>query len=129
MPLSDRDLLIYAAAGFAVWLFGALEFRWLGGAMFENGALITALAAASIALSVCLLYRSAMRWRGTAMDQAVTVAVVMALPGLFGEAARQLVFGWATGLKPETEPAFVATIIFGNAVLLAYAVFRQRAAG
>jgi hypothetical protein len=105
-----------------------VEFRFFGHALFESGAVITILSAAFIAVAVCLIFRSTMRWRKTAETQAVTVAVVMALPGLFGETARQMLFGWATGLRLETEPVFVATILFGNAALLTYALVRQRLA-
>jgi hypothetical protein len=113
MSLSNRDSLIYAALGFSVWLSGALEFRLFGGTLFQSGALV---------------FRATMRWRGTDLSKAVTVAVTMAVPGLFGEAGRQLAFGWATGLGLPTQPVFAATIFFGNAVLLTYAVVVQRSA-
>ena len=124
--LSNRDILLYAALGFSVWLNGALTF-WLGGAaLFESGPLVTALSAIGIAVAVCLVLRGTMSWRKADPSLSVVVAVVMALPGLFGEAARQLVFPWATGLAPATQPAFAAAIFFGNGVLLAYAVWRSR---
>lgn len=128
MTLSGKDLLIYSAIGFSVWLSGALEFRFAGGALFESGALVALLSAVFIAVGVCLIFRTTMRWRKSPESQAVTVAVTMALPGLFGEAARQLLFGWMTGLAPRTQPVFAATIFFGNAVLLTYAIIRQRRA-
>jgi hypothetical protein len=126
--LNDREILIYAAVGFSVWLSGAVNFRLAGGWLFESGPWITLLVALVIALLVCLIFRSTLRWRGTSETDALTVAVVMLLPGLFGEALRQIVFGWATGLKPETQPAFAAAIIFGNSVLLTYALWKQRRA-
>ena len=56
-----------------------------------------------------------------------SVALGLATLGftLFGEALRQTMFGWATGLKPETQPAFAASVIFGNSVLLTYALWKQ----
>jgi hypothetical protein len=69
-----------------------------------------------------------MRWRGTDRSQAVIVAVIMAVPGLFGETVRQIFFGWATGLSLPAQPVFAATIFFGNAILLTYAVIVQRRA-
>jgi hypothetical protein len=126
--LRDRDILIYAAIGLSVWLNGALTFWLGGGALFESGPWVTAASALGIAIAVCLVLRSTMAWRKADPALSVTVAVVMALPGLFGEAARQLVFAWTTGLSPATQPAFAATIFFGNAVLLTYAVLRARAA-
>lgn len=121
--LSRRDMVVYALAGFGVWLSGAVEFRFTGRWLFESGPLVSALSALVIAVAVCLILRTTLRWRGTPQRLAVTVAVVMGLPGLFAEAVRQLFFGWATGLSPQTGPAFAATMFFGNAVLLAYALW------
>lgn len=128
MTLSDRDILIYAAIGFGVWLNGALTFYLTGGAVFESGPWIAALAALFIAIAVCWIFRSTMRWRKTDARQSIVVAVTMGLPGLFGEAVRELFFAAATGLKPQTQPVFAATMFFGNGALLAYAVYRTRAA-
>jgi len=126
--MTRRDVAIYAAAGFSVWLNGAVTFRLGGRFLFESGPWVTVLVAVVIAALVCLIFRTAMVWRKAPASQAVTVAVLMALPGLFGEAARQLVFGWATGLPASAQPAFAAVMLFGNAVLLTYAVVRARRA-
>jgi hypothetical protein len=128
MTLSGKDVLFYSGIGFSVWLSGALEFRFGGRALFESGPLISVLSALFVAAAVCWIFRTTMRWGKARESQAVTVAVVMALPGLFGEAGRQLLFTWATGLQAKTEPAFAATLFFGNAVLLVYAVIRQQRA-
>jgi len=69
-----------------------------------------------------------MGWRKGDLSQAVTTAVIMALPGLFAETARQLVFTPATGLPPEASPIVSSVIFFGNAVLLTYAVIVARLA-
>jgi hypothetical protein len=127
--MTNRETLIYAVAGLGVWLNGAVTFRLGGRMLFESGPLVVALTGVVIAALVCLVFRATMRWRKAPDDQAVTVAVIMALPGLFGEAARQLVFTWATGLRPESASAFDAVIFFGNAALLTYAVMIARRAG
>jgi hypothetical protein len=36
------------------------------------------------------------------------------------------VFHWATGLSGAEQPAFAATIFFGNAVLMTYALIKAR---
>jgi len=126
MNLTNRDMLVYGAIGFGVWLSGALEFYYGGPYLFQSGPLVTAASAAFIAIAVCLIFRSTMRWRGTAHREGVTVAVLMGLPGLFGEAVRQLFFTRLTGLLPQTQPAFAATLFLGNAVLLTYAVWYAR---
>ena len=126
--LSDRDIWIYGLVGFSIWLSGAVNFRLAGKWLFESGPWATALVALAIALLVCLIFRSTLRWRGTSETDALSVAVAMLLPGLFGEALRQIMFHWATGLKPATQPAFAASVIFGNGVLMAYALWMQRRA-
>lgn len=124
--MTRKDTAIYVIGGLSVWLNGAVTFRLGGRFLFENGPWVTALVGIVIAALVCLIFRAAMDWRKAPAAEAVTVAVLMALPGLFGEAARQLVFGWATGLPPSAQPDFAAVILFGNAVLLSYALVRSR---
>ena len=124
-PLSGRDITIYAAIGLGVWLNGALTFRLGGAFLFESGPAVTGMVAIFISVAVCLIFRSTMRWRGTRESEALTVAVIMLLPGLFGEAARQSVFSWATGLDIRAEPRFAAIMFLGNAVLIAYALARH----
>ena len=126
--MSRRDSILLALIGLSVWLSGAVEFRYGGRYLFERGAWVAALSALFIAVAVCFIFRSAMRWFKAPRHQAVTVAVLMSLPGLFGEALRQLLFGWATGLQPQTQPVFAATLFAGNAVLLSYALWTARRA-
>lgn len=124
--MRTRDLLIYAAVGLSVWLNGAVTFRIAGRALFQSGPLVTALVAVVIAIAVCVAYRATMAWRGGRPRDALTICVVMALPGLFAEALRQLVFHWATGLPDQTAPVFNAVIFFGNGALLTYALILSR---
>jgi len=126
--MSRRDTVIYALIGLSVWLNGAISFRLGGRLLFEHGPLVAAASALGVAVAVCLTLRATMAWRKAPASQSLAIAVVMALPGLFGEAVRQLVFTWATGLQPQTQPVFVAAIFFGNAVLLTYALWRVRGA-
>ena len=126
--MSRNEAVLFALVGFGVWLSGAVLFRLGGALLFENGPLVQAAAALGIAGSVCLLLKATMDWRKAAPATAVTVAVVMALPGLFGDVAYVLAFPQITGLKPLTAVPYAAVILFGNAVLLAYALFRTRGA-
>jgi hypothetical protein len=125
-PLARRELAIFALLGFGVWFSGALTFRFGGHLMFESGPIATVMSALVIAFSVCLMLKAAMGWRGAAAYQAVTVAVVMALPGLFGDVAYIWAFPALTGLRPLTAATFAGVVIFGNAVLLAFAVVRSQ---
>ena len=120
--MSRRDKLIYALVGLGAWLNGAIGFRLGGRALFESGPLAAALVAMVVAVLVCAVFRATMTWRKGDPSQTVTIAVIMALPGLFAETARQLVFTPATGLPLNASPTFSAVIFFGNAVLLTYAV-------
>jgi len=111
--------------GFGIWLSGAITFRFGGGLLFENGPGILALSAAGIALTVCLLLKSIMDWRKAPASQSVTVAVIMTLSGLFGDVAYVLGFHRITGLSQVTAGSYAAVILFGTAVLFAYALARQ----
>ena len=124
--MSRRDTLIYVVAGLSIWLHGAVAFRLGGRVLFENWPAVVILVAVAVAGLVCLTFRATMAWRKGRASDAVTIAVLMALPGLFGETARQIVFPWATGLRATDAPAFAAVIFFGNAVLLTYAVVVAR---
>ena len=126
--MSRKEASLFALLGFGVWLSGAVLFRLGGALLFENGPLVQAAAAVGIAGSVCLLLKAAMDWRKAAPATAVTVAVVMALPGLFGDVAYVLAFPQITGLKPLTAVPYAAVIICGHAVLLAFALWRARPA-
>jgi hypothetical protein len=126
--MSNRDILIYGATGLGVWLHGAVTFRLGGHVLFQNGPLMTLAVALIIAALVCLALRLTMRWRRAPPSQAVIIAVVMATPGLFAEAARQLAFPWATGLPVSQASTFAAVIFFGNAALLTYALLTARRA-
>jgi hypothetical protein len=99
-------------------------FRFGGALMFENGPGILAASGAGIALSVCLLLKATMDWRKIGLAQSVPVAVVMTLPGLFGDVAYILAFSRITGLKAETAGPYAAVVIFGTAALYLYALVR-----
>lgn len=124
--MDRREALILAVVGFGVWLSGAIMFRLGGKFLFESGPLVLALSALGIAGSVCFLLKATMDWRKLRPQEAVTVAVIMALPGLLGDVAYILAFPQVTGLDPLTAGPYAALIIFGNAALLGYALFRAR---
>ncbi len=126
--MPKREMTILALLGFGIWLSGAVTFRFGGAMMFENGLGVLALTAVGIAASICLLLKSVMDWRKAPASQSVTVAVVMTLPGLFGDVAYILNFQAITGLPPVTAGPYAAVILFGTAVLMAYALWRARAA-
>jgi len=126
--MDRRETLILAAVGFGVWLSGAIMFRFGGKLMFESGPLVLALSAIGIAGSVCFLLKATMDWRKLRRQDAVTIAVIMALPGLLGDVAYILAFPQVTGLNPLTAGPYSALIIFGNAALLGFALLRARPA-
>jgi hypothetical protein len=124
--MTSREMTTLAILGFAIWLSGAVMFRFGGALMFENGPWVLAASGIGIALSICLLLSSIMGWRKVPAAQAVTAAVVMTLPGMFGEVAYVLAFQRITGLSPATAGAYAAVVIFGTAVLMAYALWLAR---
>ena len=123
-----RDLIILALLGFGIWLNGAVMFRFGGAMMFESGPLALLLSAVAIAVAVCLLLRSIISWRKIPPAEAVTAAVILSTPGLFGDVAYILNFSALTGLKPATAAPSTAVLIFGTAVLLTYSVVLARGA-
>jgi len=124
--MTSRESAILALLGFGIWLSGAAAFRFGGHLMLESGPVGVAISAAAIALSVCLLLRATMDWRKIPAAQSVAVAVVMTLPGLFGDVVYVLGFVPITGLQPLTATAYAAVILFGTAMLYAYALIRAR---
>lgn len=124
--MTTRENTLLALLGFGIWLSGAVMFRFGGALMFESGPAILAASGVGIALSVCLLLKTTMDWRKIALSQSVQVAVVMTLPGLFGDVAYVLAFNRITGLKPETAGPYAAVVIFGTAALYLYALLRAR---
>ena len=125
--MTQRETTLYALVGFGVWLSGAVMFRLGGKLLFESGPWVLLASAIGIALSVCFLLKATMDWRKAARADAVTIAVVMGLPGLLGDVVYVLWFPQITGLSPLTAGPYAALIIFGNAALLGYALFRARA--
>ena len=124
--MTGRETTTLAILGFGIWLSGAVMFRFGGALMFENGRWVLAASGAAVALSVCLLLSSIMGWRKVPAAQAVTAAVVMTLPGLFGDVAYILGFQRITGLSPATAGPYAAVVIFGTAALMAYALWLSR---
>ncbi len=123
-----REIVILGLMGLGIWLSGAVTFRFGGPMLFETGPLVLVASAVGIAVSVCLLLSTTLGWRKLPPSNAVTVAAVMALPGLFGDVALIADFNRLTGMQPATVGPFAAVIVFGNAVLLAYAVVLARRA-
>ena len=122
--MSRRELSLFAVLGFGVWVSGAVMFRLGGRLLFESGTFALALSGVAIAVTVCLLLNGVMGWRKAPASQALVVAVVMALPGLFGDVAYVLVFSIVTGLPAAAAGPYAAIVIFGNAALLAFALYR-----
>ncbi len=127
--MRQSELRLFATLGLLIWLSGAVTFRFGGHLMFESGPVIVAVSAISIAVSVCLLLSTLMNWRKASETDSLVIAVVMALPGLFGDVAYTLAFAPITGLKPETASTFAAVVIFGNAALFSFALWRARPRG
>jgi hypothetical protein len=113
---SPRALGLYAVIGLIVWLIGAVMFRFGGHLMFESGTTVFLLCVIGVAVSVCVLLRATMNWRKALPSDAVTIAVAMALPGLFGDVGYILAFPSLTGLPAATAGPFAA--------LFAYALIR-----
>jgi hypothetical protein len=124
--MTTREMTTLSLLGFGIWLSGAVMFRFGGALMFENGPWVLAASGAGVGVSVCLLLSTVMGWRRTPAAQAVTAAVVMTLPGLFGDVIYVLAFHRITGLSAATAGAYAAVVLFGTAALLLYALWLAR---
>jgi hypothetical protein len=124
--MTTREMTTLSLLGFGIWLSGAVMFRFGGALMFENGPWVLAASGAGVAVSVCLLLSTIMGWRKTPAAQAVTAAVVMTLPGLFGDVIYVLAFHRITGLSAATAGAYAAVVLFGTAALFLYALWLAR---
>jgi hypothetical protein len=124
--MTTREMTTLSLLGFGIWLSGAVMFRFGGALVFENGPWVLAASGAGVAVSVCLLLSTIMGWRKTPAAQAVTAAVVMTLPGLFGDVIYVLAFHRITGLSAATAGAYAAVVLFGTAALFAYALWLAR---
>jgi hypothetical protein len=122
--MSQRETAFLALLGFVIWLQGAVTFHFAGALLLEHGLPILALVGVVVAVSICVLLTTIMGWRKLPAAQSVTVAVVMLLPGLFGDVVYVLAFNRLTGLQPASVGAFAAVMLFGTAVLLAFALVR-----
>jgi hypothetical protein len=122
--MPPRELWLLSLIGFSIWLSGAVTFRFGGHMMFETGTAAVALSAFAIAMSVCLLLRAVMDWRKVPIGRSVLVAVVMTLPGLFGDVVYVTWFHALSGLRPATAATYAGVVIFGTAVLYLYALVR-----
>ncbi|WP_293903717.1 DUF5367 family protein [Phenylobacterium sp.] len=120
MAVTTKETTILALMGFGIWVSGVITFRFGGALLFESGLPILLASGVGIAISVCLLLRTTMSWRKAPAAQALAVATIMGLPGLFCDVVYILNFSALTGLKPTTAGPFAAVVIFGNAVLLTY---------
>jgi hypothetical protein len=125
IPLTRHQAITFATVGFSIWLSGAVMFRFGGRLMFESGPWMVLLSAVGVAISVCLLLNAVMAWQGAVSIQALPVAVIMALPGLFGDVVYILCFHAISGLRPLAVTPFAAVVIFGNATLLTYALVQS----
>ncbi len=119
-----RETALLALLGFVIWLQGAVTFHFAGALLLEHGLPILALVGLVVAVSICVLLTTIMGWRKLPAAQSVTVAVVMLLPGLFGDVVYVLAFSRLTGLQPASVGAFAAVMLFGTAALLAFALVR-----
>ena len=122
--MAPRETAFLALLGFGIWLQGAVTFHFAGALLLEHGLAILALVGLVVAVSICVMLTTIMGWRKLPAAQSVTVAVVMLLPGLFGDVVYVLAFSRLTGLQPASVGAFAAVMLFGTAALLAFALVR-----
>ena len=116
---------VLALTGFSIWLGGAVGFKFGAQLLLESGPAVLAAVLLGTAVSVCLMLGPVLKWRKIPASEAAAAAVPLVLPGLFADAAFTLAFPLITGRPVAYAGSFAAVIIFGNAALLAYALWMQ----
>jgi hypothetical protein len=116
MKMQDRILLLLF--GLIFWVVGTLWYAVRGSTMLETTSfrywvnfILTPLASAGVCLAI-------LRWRHIPTAEWASAALLIALPGMFGEA---LVLSRFAVFMPRMQPASAGR--YGALLFLAYALF------
>jgi hypothetical protein len=116
------DKLLFVLFGAAFWVIGTIWYEWRGPHVFESTNLrywINFAATPIVTAVICILL---LRWRHVPGAEWASAALLIALPGMFGEAA--LLSRFATfmpRMHPETAGKYGAFLFAAYALFLAIA--------
>jgi hypothetical protein len=84
MKMSDN--LLFAGFGAAFWVVGTIWYEWRGPQVFESGSQrywINFVLTPVVSAAICMII---LRWRHVPAAEWASAALLIALPGMFGEA-------------------------------------------
>jgi hypothetical protein len=116
------DKLLFVLFGAAFWVLGTIWYEWRGPHVFESTSLrywINFAATPIVTAVICILL---LRWRHVPGAEWASAALLIALPGMFGEAA--LLSRFATfmpRMHPETAGKYGAFLFATYALFLTIA--------
>jgi hypothetical protein len=116
MKMSDN--LLFVGFGAAFWVIGTIFYEWRGPQVFESGSQrywINFVLTPILTAAICVVL---LRWRHVPAAEWASAALLVALPGMFGEAA--LLSCFAT-LMPRMRPVTAGK--YGAFLFATYALF------
>jgi hypothetical protein len=112
------DNLLFVGFGAAFWVIGTIFYEWRGPQVFESGSQrywINFVLTPILTAAICVVL---LRWRHVPAAEWASAALLIALPGMFGEAA--LLSCFAT-LMPRMHPETAGK--YGAFLFATYALF------
>ncbi len=120
--MTSHDKLLFAVFGAAFWVVGTIWFEFRGPHVFETSSLrywINFVATPIVSTAICVL---ALRWRHVPAADWAFAGLLIALPGMFGEAVLLSRFStFMPRMHPETAGRYGAFLFASYAVLLTIA--------
>jgi len=125
------DKLLFPLIGIAFWVGGTILYEFRGQHVFEGSSQrywINFVLTPVVTSALCILI---LRWRHISPADWASAALLIALPGMFGEAALLARFAvWMPRMRPETAGRYGAFLFATYALFLTIAeVISARAAG
>jgi len=118
--MNDKLLLILFGAAF--WVAGTIWYQWRGPQVFESGSQrywINFVLTPVVSAAICILI---LRWRQVPAGDWASAALLIALPGMFGEAWLLSRFAqFMPRLQPETGGKYGAFLFATYALFLTIA--------
>ena len=125
------DKLLFLLLGIALWVGGTVLYRFRGHQVFETSSQrywINFILTPVVTTAICILI---LKWRQTAPADWAFAALLMALPGMFGEAVLLSRFAaFMPRMRPETAGRYGAFLFATYALFLTIAeIVTTRARG
>jgi len=122
--MKPLDKLLFLLLGVVFWIAGTVLYEFRGQHVFESGSQrywINFVLTPVLTAAICVLI---LKWRHVAPTDWASAALLLALPGMFGEAALLSRFAvFMPRLRPETAGRYGAFLFATYALFLTIAEF------